>query len=282
MPKILSVYKSLIVGLLCLTSPSLYSLNIIMDLGDVAIETDPLAAFWHTGFTPFIRYIAHNPDKLCGLSNHIRYNCLFKFLNAVEPRNAEQAPARDEQGVLLPQIMCNWLTGTPSAEILTKIYEASKTYPFTNPAERILIRAMTKMMFTPATFVATRRLVPEVVAFVQQCKKDGHKLYILSNWDTESFALLQQRYPDFFALFDGHVISGAAGTLKPDPTPYRVLCRKYNLKPHETCMYDDRIENIETALSLGLHACHVTKKNRNRLLQKLAHYASENQQALVP
>ena len=94
-------------------------------------------------------------------------------------------------------------------------------------AEESLVRALAELIFTPEYFIKTRSLVPDGIAFVKECKQAGHSLYILSNWDPYSFTILEKAYPELFELFDGIIISGDIGLIKPDPAIYQFLLAYY-------------------------------------------------------
>lgn len=266
----LFVRKTFLIVILALQSLSAHSLNIICDLGDVAIKTNSFWAFYYTGMTNMATYLVrHAPDihnrdtqKYPTLSSYIQYKLLFPFLNAL-PYNQSAAPTCDVNGVALPPIMQEWLMGRLSGKQVKRIIaQFCHDHPnyFASFAHKALMLGMTRMMFTPKWYVATRQIIPEMQQFLIELKNNGHKLYILSNWDRESFPLMQKAFPEFFALFDGYIISGHIGALKPDTAPYIELMQKYDLQPHECCMFDDRPENIATAHTLGMDGLVVHRK----------------------
>ena len=53
-------------------------------------------------------------------------------------------------------------------------------------------------------------------------------------------------------LFDGLVISGEVGMVKPNENVYRYLLDKYRLDPAECLFVDDRADNIEAGEKLGI------------------------------
>jgi 2-haloacid dehalogenase len=54
--------------------------------------------------------------------------------------------------------------------------------------------------------------------------------------------------------FDGLVISGLEGSVKPDRQIFDVLLRRYGLDPHRCVFIDDSARNIEAARELGMIA----------------------------
>ncbi len=55
-------------------------------------------------------------------------------------------------------------------------------------------------------------------------------------------------------LFDGGVASCEVHINKPDPRIYKALLDKYQLKAGESVFIDDRLENVQAALSSALSA----------------------------
>ena len=62
--------------------------------------------------------------------------------------------------------------------------------------------------------------------------------------------MIEANYP-FFELFDGMVISGQEGVVKPDREIFDILCERYEVSPQECVFVDDRANNIAASMSLG-------------------------------
>jgi putative hydrolase of the HAD superfamily len=83
-------------------------------------------------------------------------------------------------------------------------------------------------------------------------KKQGFKLYYLSNFPIDIFEEIKNGYY-FFRYFNGGIISSEVKHSKPAPRIYEILMEKYSLLPEE-CLYIDDIEaNVRTAESLGMN-----------------------------
>jgi len=72
----------------------------------------------------------------------------------------------------------------------------------------------------------------EVVEVLSALKSSGISLYILSNWSAETYPVAETRF-DFLHWFDGKVISGETGMIKPDPNIYKLLMKTYGLTPQK-------------------------------------------------
>lgn len=89
-----------------------------------------------------------------------------------------------------------------------------------------------------------------VVDIVSRLKSAGYPLYTLSNWSAEKFHLMRPQYP-FFDWFDGLVISGDVGLVKPEKEIYEYLLELAG-RPAEECLFiDDHTPNLDTARELG-------------------------------
>ena len=82
----------------------------------------------------------------------------------------------------------------------------------------------------------------------------AHKIFLLSNQDSETFAIIKQKYASVFKHFDGIMISGDAKMTKPDPEIFKLLLTTYNLVPTDCFFIDDQEENLVTAEKLGIQS----------------------------
>ena len=92
-----------------------------------------------------------------------------------------------------------------------------------------------------------RRRMQELV---RRLKSHGYCVYYLSNISEDVLDLLMER--DLKGLFDGGVASCEVHINKPDPRIYQALLDKYGLHADECVFIDDRRENVQTAIELGL------------------------------
>ncbi len=89
-------------------------------------------------------------------------------------------------------------------------------------------------------------------ALVRELKAKGYRVLALSNWSGETFPLARPRYP-ILQEFEGIVISGVEGMIKPDPAIYRLLCARYDVLPERAAFLDDSLPNVEGAEAIGMH-----------------------------
>jgi epoxide hydrolase-like predicted phosphatase len=96
------------------------------------------------------------------------------------------------------------------------------------------------------------------IKLLPELKKQGFKLYYLSNFPLEFFNETKSRY-DFFKYFDGGIISAEVNQSKPDPDIYRIFLERFRLNPCE-CLYIDDIEiNVRIPEELGMKVIHLAE-----------------------
>ena len=263
MKRLFSVIISLLVLSASLTSAhdetthapkSPQQLTIIFDLGGVVLETKSAMQF--IGIPKLLAYaMTQNPVIL----PQALKKALLDFLHEVHERHPQEVNAQDDQGNLLPQCMCYWMKGTHTPEQMRETVDA-KLAIREKSIENSVIQAIAHMMFTPELFSQTQHLVPATVQLIHELKAQGHKLYILSNFCSTSFNLIKERNPEFFALFDGIVISADVGCIKPDPNIYHHLLTTHDIDPFTACFIDDLPINLEAAREFGIHTIHCPSK----------------------
>lgn len=104
--------------------------------------------------------------------------------------------------------------------------------------------------------------------WIRELKTSGYGTYGLTNWSTETFPFVKDKF-EVFGILDGIVMSGEEGVTKPDLRIYQILLDRYGLKAEECLFVDDRLENVEAALALGMQGivfknCEETKSEFRR------------------
>jgi HAD superfamily hydrolase (TIGR01509 family) len=235
----------------------------VFDMGGVLAKTSKFTVASNIGYLPILKRIFWHLQSFSSIQD-LLYKTLDNAFASFHLDSAEHhaaGKAYDQQGRMLPYYMRLWLSGkietnTIKKEVITWItlYESF----FANETEKIIMQALIHAIFTPEIFVETHYITHEAMQLIKMLKSSGYQLFILSNWDRESFYLLKKKYADFFSLFDGIVVSGFEGCLKPDTKIYEILLERYNLVPSECLFIDDQFENIQAATAnnmLGI-LCH--------------------------
>jgi putative hydrolase of the HAD superfamily len=98
--------------------------------------------------------------------------------------------------------------------------------------------------------------IPDSISLLRQvARMDGVRLFGLSNMHGDTFRYLQSRF-DFWSLFEGIVISGDIGLLKPDRAIFEHLTARFELNPAQSVFIDDSLPNVEMAREHGLRGIH--------------------------
>ena len=88
---------------------------------------------------------------------------------------------------------------------------------------------------------------------ISRLKNLGYHVYLLSNYPYNLYKIHWPSF-EFYSLVDGYVVSAAEKLKKPNPAIYKLLCNRYQLKPKECLFIDDRQDNVEAAIQVGMKA----------------------------
>ena len=83
--------------------------------------------------------------------------------------------------------------------------------------------------------------------------KQKYPLILVSNTNDSHVSFITKQYT-VFEYFDHRILSHEVGSLKPDSKIYEAAIRVSGKKPEALFFTDDREENIEAALQLGIRA----------------------------
>ncbi len=230
------------------------SANIIFDLDGVLLQRSSLSFMWQLGLSKIIGF--YNPFGLD--------QTLFQFLDLIEPHRFDTPYFVLNNKLIFPKLMCDWQCGLKtSAEIRAILADAfiQKADFFSTRWQLNIIEASTSIIFSPEKF--SRAIIPVKagIKLLKKCYKEVdefgnrvHKIFILSNFDPETFEYLRtnKKLKKIFSLCDGMVISGHVHCMKPDHAIFNHLFSQYNINPDEevTVFIDDQKSNIESARNL--------------------------------
>jgi epoxide hydrolase-like predicted phosphatase len=96
------------------------------------------------------------------------------------------------------------------------------------------------------------RLRTGMVNLVKQLKRN-YIVALLSNADNIFRDLLKIKF-HADQLFHDVIISAEVGVAKPDPTIFTITCDKLKVEKKECIFIDDSARNVESAISVGIHA----------------------------
>jgi 2-haloacid dehalogenase len=95
------------------------------------------------------------------------------------------------------------------------------------------------------------------VEILEDLRFAGVRCYAVTNMERETYPRRVARYP-FLDWFEGTVVSGFEGVVKPDPRIFELLLSRFELRASSTLFIDDSAANVEAARSLGMQAVRFT------------------------
>jgi len=231
---------------------------IVFDLDGVLFTTSKKM---YAGLIPYFPlYLAKRVFN--GKNLHVKEH----YLEIISQVKGKSTMKSFHQGKPMPQIMVDWQTGTAVAETVNEHIKNDITLSY---AEKKLMSAIARRVFDPKRFINSRTPIKQGVQLVKALKKAGYKVYVLSNWDAQSFSVLQKKYSDIMNLFDGVCTSGETGFLKPNPEIFHAFLEKFQLKAKECLFIDDEPHNIYGAESVGIRAILFDAKKSSQAVQSL-------------
>ena len=123
--------------------------------------------------------------------------------------------------------------------------------------ERISRRSSLRPASVERALAAARdslRPIPETLRLVRDIAAIGKRLLCLSNMSRETWAHIRDL--ECLRLFEGIVISGIEGCVKPDEGIFRLLIERHALSPQRSLFIDDSLANVEAAERLGINGFH--------------------------
>ena len=106
-------------------------------------------------------------------------------------------------------------------------------------------------MFRDRWFDMCHGDIPGMLEIIQDLKQKGYGVFGLTNWPAATFAEARRRFSTL-ASIDNYVVSSSVHLAKPEPAIYQLLLSKYNLNSCECIFIDDRKDNVNAAIALGM------------------------------
>jgi 2-haloacid dehalogenase len=101
------------------------------------------------------------------------------------------------------------------------------------------------------------------VEILEELKDRGVRVLALTNWSSETFHFAEERFA-FLQWFEGILVSGREGLMKPDPAIFQLLLKRYRLEPSSTVFIDDARGNVQAAINEGLRGIHFSTPDKLR------------------
>ncbi len=245
---------------------------VICDLGNFLVKPNKLRSSHYIGWRRFAGYAIKdfkNPANI----DQILFKVLTQLGEQKAPSNGIYATYCNKK---LPAVMCDWFAGKlPGNEIMAKVHEKTEELFqqnfFTSSRERAIVDRIVTLMFDPELLTHYTKIKKRGLRLIKKLAQH-HDLYILSNWDRDSFELLfsAKNTQKLFRYFkrENIVISAEAGTIKPFRDIYRFFLNRYRLKGDECVFFDDQEENVIGAQEAGIQLSFLLHNDDYKLLEK--------------
>ncbi len=132
-----------------------------------------------------------------------------------------------------------WDHGLPVAEAVA---EMDRRAPHLGAAFRLYVDRYAR---------SVTGLVPGTTEVIRELQAAGVPCFGLSNWPKETFDVARAAGPIIDEL-DDVVVSGEVGLTKPDPEIYRVSLHRFGLAAESTVFVDDRQNNVDASIEVGM------------------------------
>jgi len=111
-------------------------------------------------------------------------------------------------------------------------------------------------------------LLPQTAGLIEELARE-HRLFMLSNTDPIHFAEVRRRCGDWLSRFTGLFLSYEARVVKPNPEFFETALARFGLDAGSCLFLDDREENVEAALGVGIaaHRVEASGLERARLVE---------------
>jgi len=100
-------------------------------------------------------------------------------------------------------------------------------------------------------------VIGETLDVVDELRAAAVRVFVLSNSSAETVPR-SELLTQLLKNFDGVLLSGEIGLLKPDPAIFRAAEERLGLDPSETWFVDDNEANAKAATACGWHGIHFT------------------------
>ena len=93
--------------------------------------------------------------------------------------------------------------------------------------------------------------ITDMTAIVKRLSAAGIGTYLLTNVSVR-FDEIKKSFGLVGAVMDGYIASAENKMMKPDPHIYELLINKYRIDRSKALFVDDRAENVEAAVDVGM------------------------------
>ena len=102
------------------------------------------------------------------------------------------------------------------------------------------------------------------IPWIKELRSRGFRIYYLSNYATHTMDANRQAL-DFLPYMDGGIFSCYERIIKPDPEIFKLMMKRFSLRPEECVFLDGNPNNVKAAREQGINAVQFTDYDQARL-----------------
>lgn len=199
----------------------------------------------------------------------------LQLINSAQKPLPQYQVIRLHTGDPVPAVVCSLLAGLiNSNEAYQLVMKAAQqaSHNALSKEELVQVYRMIKAFFNPLSLSLCMRPITENEKIVHQVSQNpDNQLYVLSNWDRESFDQFYKTSSGLDGLKyfkrDRILISADVGYIKPQPEMFEAFLSKYQLDPCSCFFIDDQEENIAGARTFGVRGVQY-KSNESSFIEQ--------------
>lgn len=93
---------------------------------------------------------------------------------------------------------------------------------------------------------------------IERLKARNVPIHAITNWAAETWPEGVKGQPRLATTFQTLIVSGVENIAKPDPQIFHLFCDRAGVAPSDCLFVDDKLENVEAAVSVGMQGAHFT------------------------
>ena len=109
-----------------------------------------------------------------------------------------------------------------------------------------------KSFFEMETLKKMLPVYDKTLTFIKELKKEGFKLFIISDIEQKTIEYLYSQIPEISTLFDDMIFSSKVHMVKKDGDIFGYALNRFNINANETLFVDDAERNLEQAQKFGI------------------------------
>ena len=119
-------------------------------------------------------------------------------------------------------------------------------------------------------------LVPGVMEFLQDLKRHGVKMAVVTSSDQSKMQNAWRAIPELMQLMDAVLTAEDFERSKPDPDPYLRAAARLGVPTAEAVVFEDALNGLRAGMASGMMTVGLTTGNPRQAVAKLSHHVIDN------